>query len=97
MDKRTMMLAHIDACTRSGLSQKEYCQEHGISYSTFGYYRMRQLRALQDSSVAAPGFLPVHVEPPQAKTPFELVYPSGAFLRIPADVSTEELKALINL
>jgi hypothetical protein len=92
-----MMLAHIDACTRSGLSQKEYCQEHGISYSTFGYYRMRQLRAEQDGSMVKSGFLPVHVEQPQASTPLELVYPSGAFFRIPANVSTEQLKTLINL
>ena len=32
---------HIEACSKSGISQKEYCIENHLNFSTFKYWRSR--------------------------------------------------------
>jgi hypothetical protein len=61
MSTRTKMLDHIDAWGGSGLSHKAYCDEQGISCSTFSDYRTRQLRDEEGSDASTSGFLPVRI------------------------------------
>jgi hypothetical protein len=61
MRTRTKMLDHTDAWCGSRLSQKEYCDERGISCSTFSDYRTRQLRGEEGSHTSTSGFLPVRI------------------------------------
>ncbi|WP_086134638.1 IS66 family insertion sequence element accessory protein TnpA [Methylocaldum sp. SAD2] len=50
---------HWAAWQSSGLSQRAYCQQPGLSFSAFGYWRSR----VKDSATSpAPAFVPVRVE-----------------------------------
>ncbi len=56
--------AHWAAWQSSGLSQRAYCHQHGLSYSAFGYWRSR----VRGAAVAPPpAFVPVLVEAPAVK------------------------------
>ena len=56
--------AHWAAWQSSGLSQRAYCHQHGLSYSAFGYWRIRVRTA---AIMPSPAFVPVLVEAPAAK------------------------------
>ncbi len=50
---------HWAAWQSSGLSQRAYCQQQGVSFSAFGYWRSR----VKDRATSpAPVFVPVRVE-----------------------------------
>jgi hypothetical protein len=51
---------HWSAWQASGLSQRAYCEEHGLSHAAFGYWRNRVKLSVQ----ALPGFVPVKLEQP---------------------------------
>lgn len=44
MDKRKIWERHLRDCERSGLPQEEYCAKHGLSMSSFGYWRTKLRR-----------------------------------------------------
>ena len=54
---------HFAAWQRSGLSQRAYCDRHGLSYSAFGYWRGR---VRETSFQPPPTFVPALVAPPAA-------------------------------
>ncbi len=56
--------AHWAAWQSSGLSQRAYCNQHGLSYSAFGYWR-NQVRTA--AIMPSPAFVPVLVKAPAAK------------------------------
>lgn len=37
--------AHIEACPKSGLTQKDYCQKHGLKQSQFWYWQSKLNRS----------------------------------------------------
>lgn len=39
--KEKIWKAHIKACSRSGLSRKEYCRRHSLSYHAFYYWKKK--------------------------------------------------------
>lgn len=39
--KRTHWQSHIDNWQQSGVSQTEYCKQHGLKLANFGYWRTR--------------------------------------------------------
>lgn len=51
---------HISGWRASGLSQADYCRQHGISKSTFWLWK-RKLSAVKDKT-AAPVIVPVSLE-----------------------------------
>jgi hypothetical protein len=53
---------HWAAWQSSGLSQRAYCQQQGLSYSAFGYWRNRLNRV--KSAAIRPPFVPLLIEPP---------------------------------
>jgi hypothetical protein len=55
---------HFAAWQRSGLSQRAYCEQHGLSYSAFGYWRGRAGDTSETSSQPPPAFVPALVAPP---------------------------------
>lgn len=69
--RRSYWQAHIEGWKHSGLSQHEYCRQHHLSRSSFGYWRSR-LRKREESS---PRFHPVVIAgktpPPVAPPPAE--------------------------
>lgn len=50
----------------SGLTQREYCERHGVPLSTFGYYRRRQMQGEREGASSAswpsPMLLPLTIK-----------------------------------
>jgi hypothetical protein len=73
--------------TRSGLRQKEFCRQHGVSYNSFLKERRRHLQAsagVEHPASSFAEFIPVSIEPPaRAATPEIVVeLPRGVTIRI---------------
>jgi len=61
-ERATFWRRHWAAWQSSGLSQRAYCHQQGLSFSAFGYWRSR----LKDGAIApAPAFVPLRVEVPE--------------------------------
>ena len=59
----------------SGLGQRAYCQQQGLSFSAFRYWRNR---VKEELAVPTPAFVPVVVEPPaEARVPVMASVPSS--------------------
>ncbi|WP_419602831.1 IS66 family insertion sequence element accessory protein TnpA [Thiolapillus sp.] len=58
-DRITFWQDHVTAWQVSDLTQKAYCEAHGLRYATFGYW-VRKLRTPSgDHQESASGFIPV--------------------------------------
>lgn len=96
----------VDAWSRSGLSQREFCQKQGVSLTTFQYWRyQRKVREKSKSEVPVSGpvlppFLPVQVvrscrvteEPRHGLT---VLLPGGCRIEVGEDFNSELLKKLV--
>ncbi|MFO7884184.1 MAG: IS66 family insertion sequence element accessory protein TnpA [Thermodesulfobacteriota bacterium] len=40
-NKEKIWKAHIKACSQSGLTRKEYCRRHSLSYHAFYYWKKK--------------------------------------------------------
>ena len=79
----------IRECQNSGLSNKEYCRQQGISEKTY-YYWLRKLR-----SEAAEGIPQiVEVEPPANEDKVYIRF-RGAELALPAGTDVEAIAAVL--
>ena len=79
----------IRECQNSGLSNKEYCRQQGISEKTY-YYWLRKLR-----SEAAEGIPKiVEVEPPDIEDKVYIRF-RGAELALPAGTDVEAIAAVL--
>jgi transposase-like protein len=100
------MLTYYEEWQESGLGKKAYCQQKGLTASTF-FYWIKKL-ALQKQSCptpsAAAGFreltLPAPVEitaarPATGKPLLEIEYPSGARLNLYRQVEASFIKSLL--
>lgn len=56
-NKQKILQKHIWACEDSGLSQREYCRQHSLALSTFGYWR----RKIKRSTTDKPRFYPLTI------------------------------------
>ena len=63
MELEEKMFEMVEACLRSGKSQKEYSQEAGIGYAKFNYW-VCKYRKQQEPSPGA-GFIKVETYPPE--------------------------------
>ena len=83
---------HIEAWKNSGLSQADYCRQHGINANTFsGRYRLYKL---QPSSPAS--LIPVQIVPSKSTTtPIVLRHTKGHRLEIPSTLSAQWIAELL--
>lgn len=90
----------------SGQSQKEFCEEHDLSFSTFQYWLYRRSKKVRSVSGSTAEFLPVEVvrsaAPEGAATKarasdaaVEIALPSGVQVRLSAGVSASFVGELI--
>lgn len=88
----------IAKCEQSGLSQEKFIKHHGISKSTFGYWRKKYLKE-PSSNKGKDSFIPVKVGKTTDKKPdvLEVVYPNGVRLICPDGMELSRLKPLIVL
>lgn len=94
---REQMFSMITSWKQSGLSQKDYCEQHNITYHVFHYW-YKCYRNVQ-SSAKNEGFIPLKIRPfnsvndpcPQV----ELLLADGRRVIFHHPVSSDYLKALI--
>jgi len=84
-------LSHIGACAKQQLNPQEYCEQHGLSLKGFKHHEWLGRRKQTQSSG---NFALVNVvnEPVREVSHYELVFPRGVLLRVPA---TSSLCALL--
>ena len=81
----------IKECADSGLTNKEYCRQHGISEKSF-YYWLRKLRK-QACEQAAPQL--VAIDPvPETDALLKIEF-KGAELKLPTDVDMNAVAAVL--
>ena len=81
----------IQECNNSGLTKREFCQQHGISEKSF-YYWLRKLRS-QMAEASGPQL--VQLDPaPVAEDMLQIQY-RGAELKLPASVDIEAVAVLL--
>ena len=102
---RSYWVEHIEAWRTSGMSRTEYCQAHGLSRKTFGWWtwRLDQERR-EPSATEAPRFLPVELSEaamagPEAADPIdqriEIALPDGVAVRVGRRVDAEALHRVL--
>ena len=86
---------------QSGLTQKQFCQEHGIAGSTLQRWVAESQRGSQAAggpgeAGLAPAFAEVKLDSsPQPRWAAELCWPSGMSLRVAADLPAGLLEQLL--
>ena len=83
------MLSLIEQWHESGKTQKIFCQEHELTYTTFYYWLKRYRRQIDESS-----FLPVEIS---SNFHIEIRYPGGIVLQLPASTRISAIKQLLLL
>ena len=83
--------AIIRECNASGLSNREFCKQRGITEKTF-YYWLRKFRS-QMAEAAAPQLVQLEPVPVQDDT-LQIQY-RGAELKLPAGVDMDAVAALL--
>ncbi|MFN3555259.1 MAG: IS66 family insertion sequence element accessory protein TnpA [Bacteroidales bacterium] len=58
-ENREKMLALVERWTQSGQTQQQFCQQHDIKYSSFGYWLKTWLRKNLSTSQ---GFIPIEIK-----------------------------------
>ena len=83
----------IQECNNSGLSNREFCRQRGISEKTY-YYWLRKLRS-QMAEAAGPQL--VQLEPPPVSIQDDIlqIRYRGAELKLPAGVDMDTVAALL--
>ena len=75
-DKSDYWQQHFKDWQQSGLSQRDYCKQHNLTFSSFGYWRSR----LKANSTADSKLIPVSVSRP---TSINIYLPSGIRIETP--------------
>jgi len=89
------MLTHWQ---QSGISQKLYCEQHGIRYHVFHYWYKR-FRGSQADSKKEGTFIPVQIKPSVAaekNADIELLLANGTRVLFYQPVSADFIKAIIS-
>jgi hypothetical protein len=103
---REEMYMAIELWKESGLSQKKYCSQNNLSFSTFKYWQKKYQKDLGNdkAKVSSHSFIPVHI--PKAITTnitditpgnITITYPNGITIDCPVNIRVELLRSLIKL
>ena len=87
----------ISGWQQSEISQKQYCEQHGIRYHVFHYWYKRFRESQADNKDAT--FIPLQINPPVAagiNAGIELVFADGKRLLFHQPVSADFIKAIIS-
>ena len=76
----------LSAFDASGLTQKEFCAQHGISVATLAVWRKKL------SAENPPGFIRLDLPPPRGEA--SVHFPNGVELRVPCDAAPEWIAEL---
>src|SRR6478736_6826892 len=96
------MFLMIASWQQSGLTQKDYCEQHSVRYHVFHYW-YKKYRDTHLSEDKKAGFIALHIQQPSAAHSYpapttsahtELLLPDGRRLLFHQPVSADYLKAL---
>ena len=90
MTQREHMEAEVQKWRESALTKKEFCQQHGIKESTFGYWITRS------NEKRKRGFLPLSELSSGPTSPIEIIYPNGVRIKV-ASRDMKSISQLISL
>ena len=83
----------IQECSNSGLSNREFCRQRGISEKTY-YYWLRKLRS-QMAEAAVPQLVQLEPYPVPVQEDMLQIQYRGAELKLPAGVDMDAVAALL--
>ena len=83
----------IQECSNSGLSNREFCRQRGISEMSY-YYWLRKLRS-QMAEVAGPQLVQLEPSPVPVQEDMLQIQYRGAELKLPAGVDMDTVTALL--
>lgn len=83
----------VQECASSGLSNREFCRQHGISEKSF-YYWQRKLRT-QIIEASAPKLVQMELAPVPVQNDLLQIQYRGAELKLPAGVDMDAVAALL--
>lgn len=87
--------SHSEAWKTSGLTQKAYCEENGISYSSFVYQHNRMARKAERCSVKFIEKKALPQTPPTNMPRLQLILPNGIRIGIEGVMSVELLETVL--
>jgi len=95
-DRKKGMVSHVEAWKAGNLTQKKYCQQNGISLSTF-YYLIKKIRHKESHQPG--GFIPLRVNGGIRIThgDYEIHYPNGVSIRVPTTTDLQLVSRLVRL
>ena len=83
----------IQECSNSGLSNREFCRQRGISEKTY-YYWLRKLRS-QMAEAAVPQLVQLEPSPDSIQDDMLQIQFHGSELKLPAGVDIDAVAALL--
>jgi len=89
-------LAHIDSWKRSGLTQKAFCQQHGLGLASFRRWRAIAMREGKPAESSVVTFLPVNVVEPGAAD-LTVVINDSLRIEIPAGFDLATLRQVVQV
>jgi len=87
-EKITYWQNHIKAWEAGKSSQREYCRQHNLTFSSFGYWRQR----LKKVPSKAPKLIPVSVS--RSASLISVVLPTGVRIEAPAHCLSDILSVV---
>jgi len=96
-DRYAKWKALVDDQEKSGLSQSEFCKQHNLVLSKFGYYRGIVKSKNKADSTDSKLFNPVHIKKITAtiSTEIRIVLPNGFQCFIPSQVDISHVRRLV--
>ena len=91
---RQRWLAHIESWKRSGLTQKAFCQQHGLGLASFRRWRAIAMREGKPADSSVVTFLPVNVVEPGAAD-LTVVINDTLRIEIPAGFDLATLRQVV--
>jgi hypothetical protein len=86
---------HVSKWRDSGLSQADYCRQHGLCQNSFSYHKIKSSTGLMPTKAESAGFVRVQVIPqPQYHEPLTLHFANGTRLTGIAENNMEMIKQL---
>lgn len=83
--KKAFWQGHIDGWRQSQLSQRDYCRQHNLTFSSFGYWRTRLNRLQQSANKLIP------VKLAGSSSSVTIFLPAGLRLDVPVHALAEIL------
>lgn len=101
LEKRTRMFALIETYRSSGQTQKEFCLDNNINYSSFQFwlkqYRLNNRAETHENRLSSKGFMPIKISPDSAQNHFgfQIEYPNGIRIQMNTVPDIHLIRALL--